>query len=206
MKSVGASCHMDQRRHLNPITDTKFSGLRIIKKISQGLLLMLCFTACAMTDMAIEFDERPEIEIPMTISIRPCVDRTDTEAVDLGAQASAAFSEQLNAAKEFSVQQAGQYTLSCEITSYVPGNAVKRWVLPGWGATTGQVTTMIQDAKTGEILIIVEGIATVAAGGLYTIGADEYIVPTAVKDVVAKLCAWVRGESNDNGTGENKQN
>ena len=206
MKRVGKFWYMDQMRHLNPNHGIKVSGVQVVKKISHVILLMLCFTACAMTDMAIEFDERPEIEMPMTISILPCVDRTNTEALDLGAQASEAFNEQLNAAEEFSVQQAGQYTLSCEITSYVPGNAVKRWVFPGWGATTGQVTTMIQDAKTGEILIIVEGIATVGAGGLYTIGADEYIVPTAVKDVVVKLCTWARGEPNDNKTSENKQN
>jgi hypothetical protein len=126
----------------------------------------------------------------MQISVQPCIDRTETHVTDLGAQATETFQKELNATKEFSVVSNGRYVLNCEVTSFSPGNAVKRWVVPGWGTTVGQVAAMIQDSKTGEILIILEGIATVDSGGLYTVGAWIYIVPTAVNDIVDQLQTW----------------
>ena len=53
---------------------------------------------------------------------------------------------------------------------------------------------MVTDTKTGETEATVIGEARVSIGGLYTIGADFYIVPTAVDEVIRKLEAWVRGE------------
>jgi hypothetical protein len=54
---------------------------------------------------------------------------------------------------------------------------------------------MLTDASTGAIVVIARGNATLASGGLYTIGADTYIVPAAVDDVVSRLRAWALGES-----------
>jgi hypothetical protein len=122
---------------------------------------------------------------------------------DLGAQATETFQKELNATKEFSVIPNGRYILNCEVTNFLPGNAVKRWVIPGWGVTVGQVAAMIQDSKTGEILIILEGNATVGSGGLYSVGAWNYIVPTAVKDIVCQLQSWAGRASDTNGVGIN---
>jgi len=68
---------------------------------------------------------------------------------------------------------------------------------------------MLTDATTGEILIIARGNATVAGGGLYSIGADTYIVASAVDEVVRQLRAWATGESSTSddrqGKSERKQ-
>ena len=155
------------------------------------LLLALWLSGCAATShVATEIGNRPELSFPIPISIQPCIDRTETQVTDLGAQATETFQKELNATKEFNVVSHGRYALLCEVTSFLPGNAVKRWVLPGWGTTVGQVAAMLQDTENGEILIILEGNATVGSGGLYSISAWSYIVPAAVKDIVRQLQSW----------------
>jgi len=136
---------------------------------------------------------RPELSFPILITVQPCIDRTETQVTDLGAQATETFLKELNASKEFSIVSNGRYLLNCEITSFLPGNAVKRWVMPGWGATVGRVAAMIQDSETGEILVILEGNATVGGGGLYSVGAWKNIVPAAVRDIVGQLQEWATG-------------
>ena len=172
-------------------TKTKISVLHFFIRNACGFLFALLLAGCATTShVTTEITNKPELSIPILISIQPCIDRTETQVTDLGAQATEAFQKELNATMEFSLVSNGRYLLFCEVTSFLPGNAVKRWILPGWGATVGQVTAMIQDSKTGEILIILEGNATVGSGGLYTVGAWNYIVPTAVKDIVGQLRSW----------------
>ena len=157
-------------------------------------------SGCAATShVATEIGNRPKLSFPILISVKPCIDRTETQVADLGAQATETFQKELNATKEFSVASNGRYILNCEVNSFLPGNAVKRWVLPGWGTTVGQVAAMIQDSITGEILIILEGNATVGGGGLYSVGAWSYIVPAAVKDIVNQLQSWAGPASDTNG-------
>lgn len=170
---------------------TKVSVLQFLMRIACWFLLMFWISGCAVSQVTTEMTPRQELSFPILISVQPCIDRTGTEVADLGAQATATFEEELNATREFTVAPNGRYVLVCEVTSFLPGNAVQRWIMPGWGTTVGQVAAMVQDAKTGKILIIIEGNATVATGGFYTVGAWNYIVPTAVKDIVGKLQAWV---------------
>jgi hypothetical protein len=132
---------------------------------------------------------------PIDVQVERCIDRTETPKRDLGAEATQAFEEKLRAAKEFLVTNDARHRLACEVSGFVEGSAIKRWLLPGWGATVGQVSAMLTDTKTGEVLIITRGNATVAGGGLYTLGAEGYIVGVAVDDVVGRLRAWARGES-----------
>lgn len=157
--------------------------------------LILCLAACVQTGDLRETGESPTSTGPIELKIERCVDRTETQGRDLVTQATRAFEEKLRAVPEFVVKEDGRYRLACEVSGFVEGSAIKRWVLPGWGATVGQVSAMVTDSTTGEILIIAEGNATVASGGLYTIGAEEYIVRSAVDDVVARLQAWARGEA-----------
>jgi hypothetical protein len=126
------------------------------------------------------------------VELERCVDRTETPGRDLGAEATRAFEAALAKGGEFTLAAGARYRLACEVTSFVEGSAFQRWLLPGWGATVGQVTAMLTDTRTGDVLTIVRGNATVAAGGLYTIGADTYIVPSAVDQVMSELRAWAR--------------
>lgn len=152
-------------------------------------------SACAYTGVVTEAPPKPVVFGPIEVRVEPCVDRTETKGRDLGAQATKAFGEKLRATQEFVVREGARYRLACDVTAFVEGSAIKRWLMPGWGATVGQVSAMLSDSATGETVLILRGNATLASGGLYTIGADTYIVPSAVDDVVGRMCAWARGES-----------
>lgn len=148
---------------------------------------------CATTGLSTEGESHPAPKGPIAVQVEPCIDRTETPERDLGLEATKAFAEKLRATSEFVVTVNARHRLACEVTGFVEGSAVKRWVVPGWGSTVGQVSAMLTDDRTGEILIIARGNATVSAGGLYTIGADSYIVGTAVDNVVEQLRGWARG-------------
>jgi len=147
--------------------------------------------------------------LPVDVRLEPCIDRTETPGRSLALDATRAFDEKIRATKEFVVRDGSRFKLACDVSGFVEGSAVKRWILPGWGATVGQVSAMLIDATTGEILIIARGNATVAGGGLYSIGADTYIVASAVDEVVRQLRAWATGESSTSddrqGKSERKQ-
>lgn len=161
--------------------------------------IVVSVAACVHVGELTETGTRPAVTGPIHVEVERCVDRTDTPERDLGKEATQAFVEKLGATKEFVLQENARYRLACEVTGFVAGSAIKRWVLPGWGATVGQVSAMLTDSTSGEILMIAEGNATVSGGGLYTLGAESYIVPTAVEDVVERLCAWARGDPQEPG-------
>ena len=165
------------------------------------LAAVLSVTACVHTGVATSTSPHHPLAGPIPLQVEHCVDRTDAKERDLGKEATQAFVEKLGVTKEFVLKENARYRLACEITGFVEGSALKRWLLPGWGATVGQVSAMLTDSATGEILTLAEGNATVSAGGFYTIGAESYIVPTAVDDVVQQLCAWARGEPSASGDG-----
>lgn len=133
--------------------------------------------------------------LPVDVRLEPCIDRTETAGRSLSLDATRAFDEKIRATKEFAVREGARFKLACDVSGFVEGSAVKRWILPGWGATVGQVSAMLTDATTGEIMIIARGNATVSGGGLYSVGADTYIVASAVDEVVRQLRAWATGGS-----------
>lgn len=75
--------------------------------------------------------------------------------------------------------------ISSNIVEYEEGDAFKRWLLPGWGAT---VLSVHCELKEGTQLVgSVEARRTVSAGGGYTIGAWRTIFDSLAADVVEDL-------------------
>jgi hypothetical protein len=76
-------------------------------------------------------------------------------------------------------------TVDTKILEYSEGDAFKRWLLPGWGAT---VLTIQSDLREGENLVgSVDARRTVSAGGLYTVGAWKSIFDDLSNDIVTEL-------------------
>lgn len=144
-------------------------------------------------------DLRPvsTVEGRLQIQLKPCVDRTGYASRDLGREATDALTEKLSAVTEFEIKAGARYVVTCDISAFAEGSALKRWLLPGWGATAGQVAVMVMDSLTGETAAIVRGNATVAAGGFYTLGADQIILSSALDDVVAQLRRLAAGGSRE---------
>lgn len=80
---------------------------------------------------------------------------------------------------------ANNIVLTSNIVEYDEGNAFKRWLLPGWGAT---VLSVQCDLKEGSQLVgSVEARRTVSVGGAYTIGAWSTIFTSLAGDIVEDL-------------------
>lgn len=149
---------------------------------------LLVLGGCAATASVSDFHHSLAEERPVQIKVESCIDRTaGNSSRDLGLEATAAFIGKLKATGLFEVNDNGRYVLTCDITAFVPGSALKRWLMPGWGATVGQVAVLMMDSKNGEIIAIVRGNATVASGGLYSVGADQYILASALDDLIRQF-------------------
>ena len=86
--------------------------------------------------------------------------------------------------------------IDSKIVEYEPGDAFKRWLLPGWGATV--LTVQCDLKEENELVGSVEARRTVSAGGGYTIGAWEDIFQDLAEDIVNDLQAKITPKpSND---------
>jgi hypothetical protein len=74
-----------------------------------------------------------------------------------------------------------------EIVDYRPGNAFKRWLLPGYGSTVLAVQGKLLDASTGALAASINYQRSVHFGGAYTIGAWESIFQTVAEDLAQDL-------------------
>lgn len=167
--------------------------------VAAVVVTLLSSAGCQTVRTSAVGDSHPPPPRPIAVQVEPCIDRTETPKRELGAQATKAFKDKLRASGEFALADGARYRLACEVTGFVEGSAFERWLMPGTGATVGMVSAMLTDGATGEVLVIARANATIAAGGLYTIGAEDYIVPTAVGQVFEQLRGWARGASDAGG-------
>jgi uncharacterized protein DUF4410 len=83
----------------------------------------------------------------------------------------------------------GTIVLKTRLTAYAPGNAAARWVLPAAGTTQCIVKGELVDGQTGAQLGVLLSHRSVSGGGLFSIGADRWIldvVSTDIADAVAQ--------------------
>ena len=81
--------------------------------------------------------------------------------------------------------------LDSKILDYDEGNAFKRWLLPGWGAT---VLTIQSDLRQdGQLVGTIDAKRIVSAGGAYTVGAWKSVFTSLAGDVVEDLRAKIPG-------------
>ncbi len=128
------------------------------------------------------------------LAAAPCTSRAHARGRDLAAEATRRFATNLQTAPEFVLAGEGRYRLSCEVIDYQEGSPIKRWIMPGWGQTAGKVSATVTDSSTGQAVLIITGEERLGAGGLYSVGAESYIVDSAIDDLVRQLRAWARGE------------
>jgi hypothetical protein len=77
--------------------------------------------------------------------------------------------------------------LDLEVLDYEPGNAFKRWLLPGFGSTVLQVSAQLTDTRTGNSVGRFHLKRGVAIGGGYTIGAWRTIFDSVAADIATSL-------------------
>lgn len=168
---------------------------RVVDRLLATASVALLAGCAAQVGGVADLPSQPPRTLPIDVRLEPCSDRTETQGRTLALDAARAFDEKIRAAREFAVREDARFRLACDVSGFVEGSAVKRWILPGWGATVGQVSAMLTDTASGEVVVIARGNATVSGGGLYSIGAETYIVAAAVDEVVRQLRAWATGAS-----------
>jgi len=130
---------------------------------------------------------------PVPLALSPCTDRSGTRERDVAADATGALAKALGADPTFAIATDGRFRLTCEVTGYAAGSALQRWILPGWGESMGKIAATLTDTSSGATVAMITGEARVGFGGLYTIGAETYIVDAAAQDVAQQLRTWARG-------------
>ena len=79
------------------------------------------------------------------------------------------------------------FKLNVYITRYAPGNAFKRWLVPGYGSTLLTVQGELQNAKDGSRVLSTEHQRIIWIGGGYTIGAWSFIIGQVANDLAHDL-------------------
>ena len=75
--------------------------------------------------------------------------------------------------------------LEVSILNYEEGNAFKRWILPGWGATVLKIEAILKE--NGDVIATSKIDSNIPAGGGYTIGAWKYIYTDVAKKLVSDI-------------------
>ncbi len=81
--------------------------------------------------------------------------------------------------------EASNLMTNCRIVNYEKGDAFKRWLMPGWGATELTIQCDLLDA--GSVVGTINAMRTVTAGGGYTIGAWEKVFAHIASDVAEDI-------------------
>lgn len=165
------------------------------------LLIVLAETGmsgCA-TQSSVQIQEPFTLGKHRAIRIEPCIDRTGfTGKSDLSAEATSVLTEKLRAATLFDVTSDANLVLTCDIERFAEGSALKRWAQglvgrPGWGATLAAVAVIVWESPGDKMLTTFRSQSSVKTGGLYSIGADRYIMTVVFDDIVRQLKAWTEG-------------
>ncbi|MEI6066878.1 MAG: YajG family lipoprotein [Methylococcaceae bacterium] len=88
---------------------------------------------------------------------------------------------------------APRFLFDVKIVDYEPGNAFKRWIIPGWGSTLLNVRGELRTADSGAVAAVIENKRSIFAGGAYTIGAWKSIFGNVADDLVQEMKTRING-------------
>lgn len=166
------------------------------------LLGVLLFVGCA-TERTTQIQEPFIPGKHHALRIEPCEDRTGFKGErNIKEEATRVFLKKVTANTRFEIRPEAQLVLTCDIERFAEGSAFKRWLWPGWGATQAAVTVMIWEKPGDRVLATLRSQSSVRGGGLYTIGADQYIFDVAFEDISKQLEAWTIGSGSETPKGE----
>lgn len=165
--------------------DTK--GLVGISAFSIAILCLL--SACGTIEHKLTLVDKFSLEPTAGIEVGKVTNETGKTfgpEINLEDMLRRALTEKLAADYQISPNTTlNKLVLDSKILDYEEGNAFKRWLLPGWGAT---VLTIQSDLRRdGQLVGTVDAKRTVSAGGAYTVGAWKTIFDNLAADVVEDL-------------------
>lgn len=191
---VGLSGAGIKARNMSPESEmsSRASALLSIRHALWLSVALLALSGC-VTQSASIVPEAATAPTHRTVQVRPCQDRSGFTGRDLGAETTRALTEKVRASGVFDVREDAPLALTCDIERFEEGSALKRWVWPTWGTTVGQVAVSVWEQPGDRVLATFRAETSVSVGGLYTIGADQYVLGVAVDDIVGQMKAWASG-------------
>lgn len=169
------------------MTPTKTKGLVVRGVLSAFAVLVL--SACGTVEHKLNLLNNFTPEVATGVEVGKVTNETgktfDSE-VNVEEMLRRALTDKLMAEKLlWGAATPKKLVLDSKILDYDEGNAFKRWLLPGWGAT---VLTIQSDLRQdGQLVGTVDAKRTVSAGGGYTIGAWKTVFDQLAGDVVEDL-------------------
>jgi len=130
----------------------------------------------------------PLIEVGQVANATGQVPKVDDEVVNIERMLGDALTEKLRRDEgPPSVGARRKLVLNSQIIEYEPGDAFKRWLLPGWGSTVLAVECELRDGD--QLVATLRARRTVSIGGALTIGAWRNVFASLADDVVSELRA-----------------
>jgi hypothetical protein len=164
-------------------------------KILRGALILVAavaLTACGSSSRKSDFSQDYKAQQNTKVELLGIKNDTgQTFDVDIETLLSDALSTELNRQALLWKGDAGpRVSLKASIIEYEKGDAFKRWLVPGWGATV--VTIRCEVLQDGKAIGSVDAKRSVSAGGGYTVGAWRTIFAEIAKDAVKELRPKIR--------------
>ena len=156
--------------------------------IFYGLLFIAVATGCGTVQHKVDFKDKYTPPADTKIELGRVMNKTGEEFdIDIKKMLSDSLAKTLEE-KELLWSGTGGHRLLLEsnIIEYKKGDAFKRWLLPGWGATVLIIRCDLVE-EDNSIVGSVEATRTVSAGGGYTIGACKTVFDKLAIDVVEDL-------------------
>ena len=158
------------------------------------LVVAAVLAGCAATQSATQAQHPFVATQHRTVRIEPCEDRTELKGQrDLAGEATQLLTEKVKASKLFALSTDASLVLTCDIERFAEGSALKRWMLPGWGATQAAVAVIVWEKPGDKVLATLRSQSSVEGGGLFSMGADQRILSVALDDIMKQLEAWASG-------------
>jgi Domain of unknown function (DUF4410) len=157
--------------------------------------LLFCALIAFVTQACGEVQHTSELEagyVPKAdtrIEVGPITNETGKSFdVDIQQMFSDALTQQLQEDNLlWSASQGDHLIITTKVVEYEPGNAFKRWLLPGYGSTVLGLHCELKDSVSGNLVGSADARRTVSFGGAYTIGAWKSVFANTAKDVVGEL-------------------
>jgi Domain of unknown function (DUF4410) len=160
-----------------------------------GWLAALSLCACA-TQSVPQFQEPFVPAKHRYIRVEACQDRSGFKGDrDLAAEATQGLTDKLKATNLFEISTEPSLVLTCDIEGFTEGNAFQRWLLPGWGKTEAKLAVIVFEKPSDKVLATLRSHSVVSSGGLFSVGADQYILNVVLDDIVTQLQTWAKASS-----------
>jgi hypothetical protein len=161
--------------------------VKLCVQFYSGFVLILVITACGTVQHNVKFNPDYRTQAGTRLEVAAVSNQTkETFDVDIERMLADALSQELREQDLLWTGQDGQRLLiKAQILEYSKGDAFKRWLAPGAGAT---VLTVSCDLLDGDQCVgTAQAKRTVSAGGLYTVGAWRTVFNSVAKDLAEDL-------------------